>query len=422
MFRKLVIGLVILLLVAIAILAIGYQPTVYLMPTPVAISTGELNPFDLNPNGKKSNEIQILFATNRLPAVDTENRIYTIFPGNKLRMGIVHMRIGAKETTWEKIFNLSTSAETGGRPALRLQGIRELAQYPLKGSNATQPVNTKLLADMVNKALEGSVDKDITVYVHGANTAIYRASAQAAQYHHFTGQNSVVLVFLWPSAENLFAYGTDLQHALHSAPAFAQLLDLLAKHTEAESINILAYSAGAQIVSPALDIIGRNTEKEKRKDLRIGDVYYAAGDIGVDTFVENLQSYLDMPRSTTLAMNLSDSVLALAARRNKISRVGRPDKEDLGPEEIQWIQKASTTSRLDIIKVSTETVRGMRRSSHDFWYAHPWVSSDILTQFLFHKPPGERGLLEGIQDDNLRYWTFPPDYPDRIIDIIKSER
>ena len=97
MFRKLVIGLVILLLVALAILAIGYQPTVYLMPTPAAISTGELNPFDLNPNGKKSNEIQILFATNRLPAVDTENRIYTIFPGNKLRMGIVHMRIGTKE-------------------------------------------------------------------------------------------------------------------------------------------------------------------------------------------------------------------------------------------------------------------------------------------------------------------------------------
>ena len=420
MMRKLLIGLVVLLLAAAAILAIGYQPTVYLMPTPVAISTGELNPFDLNPNQEKSNEIQILFATNRLPAGKAENRTYTIFPGNKLRMGIARMRIGEKETPWENIFNLSTSAETGSRPALRLEGIQELAQYPLKGSDAAQPANTRLLADLVNKALEGSVDKDITIYVHGANTAIYRASAQAAQYHHFTGQNSVVLVFLWPSAENLFAYGTDVQHALHSAPAFAQLLNLLAKHTDAENINILAYSAGAQIVSPALDIIGRNTGKEERKELRLGEIYYAAGDIGVDTFVKHLQSYIDMPRSTTLAMNLSDRVLALAARRNKISRVGRPEEDDLSPEKIQWIQNASTTSRLNIIKVSTETVSGMRPSSHDFWYAHPWVSSDILTQFLFHMPPAERGLVEAVRDDNLRYWTFPPDYPERIIDIIKA--
>jgi esterase/lipase superfamily enzyme len=418
--RKFLIGLVVLLLLAIAILAIGYQPTIYLMPTPAVISSGDINPFDINPNLEKDNEIRILFATNRIPAGETEDRIYTIFPGNKLRMGIVHMRIGKAGTAWETLFNLSTTAEKGRRPALRLDKLEELAQYPLKGGKVPQPVNTRAMADMVNSALDRSIDKDITIYVHGANTAVYRASAQAAQYHHFTGQNSIVLVFLWPSAENLFAYGTDTRHALKSAPAFAQLLSLLAEHTHAENINILTYSAGVQIASPALDIIGRNTKKEKREAMRLGEIYFAAADIGVDTFTKHLQNYIDMPRSTTLTINMRDSVLSLAAWRTNVSRAGSPDTGDLSEEKNRWIQNASMGSGLNIIEVSAETVSGMSSRSHDYWFTHPWISSDVLTQFLFHKTPGERGLIESVQSDNLRYWTFPPNYPQRIIDIVKQ--
>ncbi len=423
--KKLIFALVFLLLVAIVYVGARYQATVYLMPTPAVINTGELNPFDLNPNRKKSNEIQILFATNRIPAGVSDNRTYTIFPGDKLRMGIVRLQIGEKGTSWESILNLSTTKNIEQRPPLKLKNMQELAQHPLRKNNNAQPENIKaqniqILADMVNQALEGSIDKDITIYVHGANTGIYRASAQAAQYHHFTGQNSVFMVFLWPSAENLLAYGTDTQHALKSAPAFAKLLSLLAQHTQAENINILAYSAGAQIISPALGIIGRNTAEGKRQDFHLGEIYYAASDIGVDTFVKHLQNYIDMPRSTTIAVNRNDRVLALAAWRNKTSRLGRPDIDDLGEEKMQWLKGVSNVPELTIIKVSTETVSGMRAASHDFWYAHPWVSSDVLTQFLFHNPPGERGLIESVQNNKLHYWTFPPDYPARIIDIIKQ--
>lgn len=419
--RKLLIGFVVILLLAAAVtLVVGYQATIYLMPTPAVISAGDRNPFDINPAKEKSNEVQILFATNRLPAGETEDRIYTIFPGNKLRIGKAHLRIGEEGSTWEKLFNLSTSVENENRPPLRLERIHELAQYPLNGSDDTQPASNRALADSVNSALERSIDKDITIYVHGANTGIYRACAQAAQYHHFTGQNSVVMVFLWPSAENLLGYGTDTRHALKSAPAFARLITLLAEHTEARNFNVLAYSAGAQIVSPALDIIGRNTEKEMRKQFRLGEVYFAAADIGVDTFIEHLESYIDIPRSTTLAMNLNDSVLALAARRTRVSRAGSPNAEDLTPEKYEWIQNASLETGLSIIKVSAETVSGMSARSHDFWFSHPWVSSDVLTLFLFNRPPGERGLVEAVHDDGQRYWVFPPDYPEQIVGIVKD--
>jgi hypothetical protein len=75
--KKLIFALIFLLLVAIVYAGARYQATVYLMPTPAVISTGELNPFDINPNRKKSNEIQVLFATNRIPAGVSDPRRQT---------------------------------------------------------------------------------------------------------------------------------------------------------------------------------------------------------------------------------------------------------------------------------------------------------------------------------------------------------
>ena len=43
-----------------------------------------------------------------------------------------------------------------------------------------------------------------------------------------------------------------------------------------------------------------------------------------------------------------------------------------------------------------------------------------LGVFLFQLPPRERGLVETTRDDSLRYWTFPPDYPERIIGIVEG--
>ncbi len=198
------------------------------------------------------------------------------------------------------------------------------------------------------------------------------------------------------------------------------MLGLLDEHTDTRSINILAYSAGAQILSPALDIIGRNTAKDNRKDSRFGEIYFAAPDIGVSTFVKHLQAYIDMPNNVALSFNRGDRILAFSARRNREPRIGRPNVDDLNPTEFQWLKKASIESALSIIEVSAETVAGMSSRSHNFWYSHPWVSSDILTKFVFQKGPRERGLVEMKRDNNARYWVFPSDYPQRIVDIVRQ--
>ena len=391
----------------------GCQKRVYLMPTPAMWATGELNPFSINPKLEEGSRVDVFFATNRSPRGDSENRTYSIFPGTKLRVGTIHFTIGGKEMEWEKLLRLSIS-EDKERPALHIEELEEMAAVPLDDEAYPLPAGFKSFSDSINDLLARSIDKDIMVYVHGANSSVYRAGAQAAQFRHFTGRNSVVLVFLWPSAENLLQYGKDVRHAKKSAAAFKRLITFLSDYTTAENINILAYSAGAQITSPGLAILGRKTEKEKRQRLRIGEVYYAAADEGVDSFVKNLKTYIDIPRNVTFTVNIKDRVLAIAESYHKISRIGRPRKEDFDPDDASWVRRASNEYNLDIIGVGEETVPGMPSKSHDFWYTHPWISSDVLVQFVYHANARKRGLVQNHTEKGLEYWTFPPDYVTRL--------
>jgi hypothetical protein len=94
------------------------------------------------------------------------------------------------------------------------------------------------------------------------------------------------------------------------------------------------------------------------------------------------KAYHYLPRGVTLTVNPGDSVLRNAQRYHRVSRAG----------------------------------------SHSFWYTHPWINSDVLVQFMFNAAPEQRGLVENFNEGGPRYWTFPPDYPERIIRILKEAR
>ena len=62
----------------------------------------------------------------------------------------------------------------------------------------------------------------------------------------------------------------------------------------------------------------------------------------------------------------------------------------------------------------------MARRSHNFWFGHPWVSSDVIIKFWFHAPPDARGLQRNASAQNLQYWTFPPDYDQRMVGAVTA--
>jgi len=396
------------------------QPPVRLMPAPALFLNGEHNLFAANAHLDKSSDIQVFYATNRMAFGPAGAPAYTVFAGDELHMGVATLDIGGGGRTWDWLYEQSTNASAERRPQLLVNSMDQKASVPL-GAGTQAPGEPALAYfRLIDQALATSADPDLTIYVHGANTSVGRATAQAAQYRHFTGRNSVVLSYLWPSAENFMRFSHDVNKAGQTAPAFAQLVRMLATHTRARHINVIAYSSGAMVASPALAILGTPAPGYDPRSTRLGEVYFPAPDADFRRFVGELQVYHAYPRRVTVTVNMRDSVLVLSRLHQRGSRAGRPDPTELTPEDAQWMVDASHRLDFDLISARARDLPGMERRSHIFWYDHPWVSSDVLLKMLFHLAPGERGLQRNQSDAGLEYWTFPEDYEARL-DAVMDE-
>jgi len=401
-----------------ALLLTACASPVRLMPTPVSFRGGEVDPFEAAGPKLHGTDVPVLYVTNRGAVVERPEPIHTILPSDRLRMGVAHVRIGDETLDWETLHRLSTSDDPDERPIVELESLEPIASLGAGDSVAASPDAQAFFA-RVDKALAVSASTDLLVYVHGSNNTVGRASAQAAQLRHFTGRRMVVLSFLWPSAGSMLNYFTDVGNAAASVEPFARLIELLAAHTQATAIDVLAYSAGAQIVSPALAKLGTpqpgESREQLRQRLRLKHIYFAAADIDTRRFMDDLGRYVDLVERVSIAGNLNDSALRLAAIVHGGSRVGRPDATELDEAQSGLLIDASRNLGFDLIKVDPNAIPKLPQRSHAFWYEDPWVSSDLLGLLLLSAGPQQRGLDPQSAARGARYWTFPSDFGDRVV-------
>lgn len=423
MLRKLLIigGLIVAIVIALSF----HQPPMRLMPTPQVFLDGYPNAFAANPNLGKNNRIEFFYATNRLPVGPRNNRLYAVAPGRNLNFGVGSIRIGGEETTWDKIYALSTGTSDDRRPQLNLETLTELASLDEEEASLSLdrlPAGARGWFGLLNAALERSPDKDIIIYVHGANATVERAAGQAAQLHHFTGQNSIVLLFAWPTAENFLRYPQDMQTAFGAAPQLARLVNLLAKHSKAEKIDILTYSAGGTVGSGGLALVGQQARLPGAISPRLGEIYHAAPDADTRAFFDDLADYVPVARRVSVAANMGDLTLRISQAVNRASRAGRPNFAELSPEAQSWLLEATKAYGLELLAVRPGDIPNLSERSHTFWYNDPWVSSDVLLTLLLHLAPAERALISQSHASGGIYWAFPTDYEARLPAVMAGVR
>jgi esterase/lipase superfamily enzyme len=419
--RFLIWGLLVLAVVLAGVVAVSFlQPPMRLMPAPQVFLDNGSTVFAKGPEVLADPQISLFYATNRLPFGPRDSRLYAVVPGRDTQLGIATIRIGDQDTTWEKIYQWSTRADYDDRrPFLNLENMAEKASIE---PDAELTPEAKAWFAEVSAALKNNRVQDIIVYVHGANTTVERAAGQAAQLYHFTGRNAVVVLFVWPTAENFLRYSRDMVTAFGAAPHLAKLVELLSENTEARKIDVFTYSAGGTVGSDAMAMVGRDAAEPGAEPTRLGEVYHAAPDADFRSFVDDLQAYSGLAERVTVAANLSDSALRLSRVVNRASRAGRPDMRELSPEATDWLLDASTKYGLEMLRVRPENIPGLSQSSHTFWYDDPWVSSDVLITLLYHLNAGQRGLEEGTASSGARYWTFGPDYPAQLAAVLNQLR
>ena len=395
------------------------QPPVRLMPPPEAFVKSENNLFTVNQNLERSDRIQVFYATNRKPDDTPDHRSYSRTPTDELHLGVADLSIGGGEITWDALYKLSTQADDEAlRPTIVLTQLQEKAHVrPQQGDTSGGEAGLAFFRQ-IDQALAASQDKSLTIYVHGANTGVQRATAQAAQYRHFTGRNSVVLSYLWPSAESFLRFSHDVTNTARTAPTFAHLIRMLSLHTRARQINVIAYSSGAMVASGGLARLDTPDPLFPADSLRLGEVYYAAPDADFRTFVGYLQRQKGIGKRATVAINMHDSVLRWSSLHQRASRAGRPDLGELSEDDTRWLLQAAADDAIDVLWVKPEGLPGLDQRSHTFWYDHPWVSSDLLLKMLFGLPPAERGLEPGKSAQGVEYWEFSPDYGQRLWQIM----
>ena len=413
-------------LISLACLSMtGCQPKVYLMPSPIGLNPdGKL--YDMTENNKDGNLLYTLYATNRQVFDSSSKRgHYSIFPSDTLKLGFAVHRVGDEPMSWEEILKESLSKNRHRELLISKEYFREVTHYNIDDSLRQTSPQADGFFDQINQILDRAFDKDILVYVHGANSNFYRATSQGAQFYHFTGHNSIVMTFSWPSAENILKYKTDVLHARQTIPAFARLVELLATHTRARNINILAYSAGAQVVAPGLAYLRDEYRGEKtadlKKRLRIGEVYFAAPDTAFQPFLERYIKFNDIVGRTTINLNKNDGVLRLSAFQTGVTRLGRPDPSELSEGEIEVMLEAMRSDDLDILDVGGSEPLSLGKA-HDSWYNHPWVSTDVLLLLMFNADPLQRGLEEYWGEGVAKMYRFPAGYDTNLPMILEKNK
>jgi len=399
---------------------VGVEP---LMPTPVLFTECGADPLAHIPESERWMVRRVYFATNRARSGDLQSIAYGNTPSSEISAGLALIQFGGPKMSWADLARDSNSADREDVVDLAISGIVEAARFPIDApvSKAAAAEKAGWITESINDAIEDSRDKDILVYVHGAKVNFYNACAFSAQFDHFMGRDMTSVAFSWPTRQNIMAYvmGGDRRRAYDSAQALATVLELLASETDARRIHVLNWSAGARVVTRALMILRERhpemSEQALRERLRLGTIYYAAGDVPADEFLEALPTLHAIADRIVITMSSNDNALKTAMTlMGEGGRIGQKGAE-ITDEQLQMIQSLDRFEAVDVSKGWEN--RGFDITGHRYWFNHPWASSDVLmairTDLLAH----ERGL---VRDNPAGVWYMPDDYPTRLREVVEE--
>lgn len=392
-----------------------------LMPTPVLFTTGDFAPLDHIPERERWVPRRIYYATDRARTPNVQEIAYGNTPSDDVSVGMALIGFGGPSMTWSDLDRKSRMKERDKVVELSIAGIIETGRFAA-GANpdeAAGPQAAGWLLEDLNDTIADARDKDLLIYVHGARVNFYNACAFAAQLDHFMGRDMTSIAFSWPTRQTIltYAFGSDPQRGYVSAEALATLVEVLAAETDARKIHLLAWSAGARVLTRAFRILRERHPDESLESmgerLRIGTAYFAAGDVQADDFIPELPTINALANRIVVTMTSNDEAL-VASRRvmGGGSRIGEQTQQ-LSKEQREMILRKE---KLEFVDVSRESEsRGFDITGHRYWFKHPWASTDVLLAIRTDLEPEERGLEQG---ESPVEWYVPADYPQRLNDSL----
>ncbi len=185
-----------------------------------------------------------------------------------------------------------------GALALPTGNANPARDFLLVGSSAYK-TEAAFIAE-VNRALAPLPrdERHVTLYVHGYRASFAESVLNTAQLAADYRLPGPVVLFAWPSADQLTYYLYDRDSTLYSRDHFVKTLKALAK-TRATEVNVVAHSMGGFLVMEGLNRLALNRDRATLN--RLGGVLLAEPDISLDVFRSQVAG-LDLNRLDIVVM------------------------------------------------------------------------------------------------------------------------
>lgn len=387
-----------------------------LMATPVVFKDDRLDFLALVPPERRTTRVPVFYVTTRKPVAAGEPGFYSSEPSREgMQLGIARVRLG--EPGWS-FADLAASDRTSSvdrpRPG-QVEGIEVIGSVRVgEGPSDTEQ---EFIA-RIDRRMERLRNHAIVLYVHGYRVTFEDVAVLTGSLSSYLGQGTTV-AFQWPTGLHWWSYFTDCPGVARHAPDLARTIELLA-NSQAEYISLLAYSCGAPLLATALQQLRARHPDEDREQLarrfRIGSVIFAASDVDLKTFArDHVPAIMDLARETTVYMSRKDAALGASTVIAGVSRIGRPEFENLSIGEIQRLAANPHLHGIDITDVRGAHDMG-GAAGHAYWYSNSWIAADVLVSLRWPLPPDRRCL---VRDKRYpRIWRVPDDYPDCLADSL----
>jgi esterase/lipase superfamily enzyme len=399
-----------------------------LMSSPGIYSEASIDPFADYSKVLESPQFDVLFATNRAPLQEgSKERFYENKRGDYLRLGQAKVMIADEGITWSDLRKFSVLKGSTKKFPLQVKEVNEFgilhtsySRLEKAGSLPGADAASKEFANIINERLKISALKDIIIYIHGYKVNFDNPILIASEFSHYLANRGVFIAFAWPSTpkKNL-AYFKDIETANYSARYLRLLIEYLHRNTDAEHINIIAYSMGTRVAIKTLHEIRLKYDYAGAEDLndasRIGQIFFAGSDFDRGSFRNYFEDgILDVSDQLNIYLSGKDSALNLSRFLLRRKRLGQTSDSGMDPNVVEFLKNHTELAGIDV----TEAEGSQRGNGHSYFRSSPWVSSDILLTLFLKVSPEKRELIQ--REDGI--WTFPSDYIQSIKDEVAESR
>ena len=225
------------------------------------------------------------------------------------------------------------------------------------------------------------------LYVHGYYEGIERNCVRAGMLRRNIGLEGRLLMFSWPSDEDILRYASDEADLFWSVPGIADATRELVRRFGPGQVDLIGHSLGGRGVVLALDELARGrTGSEPLVD----DVVLIAPDMDFDVFVQHLARIRPVARTITIYVSNKDLPLAISAELHGYPRLGETGNDTalLDGVEVIDVSAMSGIGAIDIPGAPASSLSG-----HVYHLSSRDITADMATLLNEGKRAADRPAL-----------------------------